>query len=767
MPAYVLTQELLDDLYALLAEGRKLRAEVNYLQSNREPKPRDVWAQITSATTQSVTIGGTSVSGYYPATWHYRDEEGQAWSDGVTCWLKDANDVALVTGLYYRAYLTSGDDSGIAIFYVDRDGNDAESTTAVTISTGQDNYDVPTDVLAVNPSSSFAFTGFAAPSSGSRVIEIINTGSNTISFTSESGSSTAANRIYNPNGYQLTARQSGYIIYDTVNLRWDVVFPPNTGTSGSGTATYVPVWSAASVLTDSIITATPSEVQTTVDDAAFTPVFGLRRAKGAGANLANGDRIFSLIYYGRAAGVYNQCVDIRGIYQGNGTTTPADLVFYTNTGAGLVEALRIKSTSALNLTQLTASKFLRLDSSKDIQTSGAAALDDVTTITATVADAATNTVTTIATWSHTTSGTAANEFGIAHDFYLEDGGGNLDQAGQINFHWANLASDHTDFHVKVRRSGSIVQGLHISGADGQLSIYDSAGNAATFDPTALTADRVFTIPDGAGEILVAGVNARERLSAARTYYVRTDGSDSNTGLADSAGGAFLTIQKAIDVVAALDLSIYDVTIQVRSGTFTGAILVDAPFVGAGSVTLQGDTTTPSNVVLSVAGNVLTVQNYAVLYVKGFKLTSSAGDQGLIYCKDGATVHVNGKMEYGAANTFHIYCFLNGSVNITADYTINGNSQGGFIADRKSSIAYAGSITATMSGTPTFAAGAGNHIGSTNVSLVSGLGGVTFSGGASGKRYNVTTNSVIDTNGGGATYIPGDAAGTTATGGQYV
>ena len=58
---------------------------------------------------------------------------------------------------------------------------------------------------------------------------------------------------------------------------------------------------------------------------------------------------------------------------------------------------------------------------------------------------------------------------------------------------------------------------------------------------------------------------REILTANRTYYVnKTTGSNSNSGL--SSGTAFSTIQKAIDVACALDLSIYSVTINVADAT---------------------------------------------------------------------------------------------------------------------------------------------------------------------------------------------------------
>ena len=44
---------------------------------------------------------------------------------------------------------------------------------------------------------------------------------------------------------------------------------------------------------------------------------------------------------------------------------------------------------------------------------------------------------------------------------------------------------------------------------------------------------------------------------------------------------------------------------------------------------------------------------------------------------------------------------------------------------------------------------------------------TFSGSGTGQRYNASRNGVIDTGGGGASYFPGNSAGATATGAQYV
>jgi hypothetical protein len=100
-----------------------------------------------------------------------------------------------------------------------------------------------------------------------------------------------------------------------------------------------------------------------------------------------------------------------------------------------------------------------------------------------------------------------------------------------------------------------------------------------------------------------------------TYYVRTDGSDSNTGLANTAGGAFLTIQKAVDVVQALDFGhnhSAQVTIQLGNGTHDGGIILGPltnfnyeittyPEETDQSVLILGDRATPANVVITDTG----------------------------------------------------------------------------------------------------------------------------------------------------------------------
>ena len=287
--------------------------------------------------------------------------------------------------------------------------------------------------------------------------------------------------------------------------------------------------------------------------------------------------------------------------------------------------------------------------------------------------------------------------------------------------------------------------------DDDLQIKVSPDGSSWF--TGIKVDRA------SGKVSFPETPIRECLDADRTYYVRSDGSDSNDGLANTSGGAFLTIQKAIDVIlATLDLGGKNVIIQVASGTYAGTIAVNAPWVGGGTVTLQGDLTTPSNVVISTASTALDVRYNGQLSIGGFKITTSAGIG--INATFGGQVRVVGPMEFGSIANVQVRAALLGVVNfeVGVNYAISGGAVAHMQAAQNGSIQCTGSRTVTLSGTPAFGIAFvwSRILGSAVISSV------TYSGSATGSRYLVEISGVLMI--GGLT-LPGSSAGTTATGGQ--
>lgn len=243
---------------------------------------------------------------------------------------------------------------------------------------------------------------------------------------------------------------------------------------------------------------------------------------------------------------------------------------------------------------------------------------------------------------------------------------------------------------------------------------------------------------------------RERLAANRTYYVRTDGSDSNDGRSNASGGAFLTIQKAIDVVAALDISTFNVTISVADGTYTGATLASGPWVGSGSVTVVGNTTTPANVVINpAAGGCFTVTGGGFLIVSGMELRGQFG----FVSQRGSRVYGTTSLRFGTSTNYQVWA-NGGQVILFNNYSIVGGAQVHLLADSGGQISATG-LTVTFTGTPAFSvcyANAGG-VGSSILGY-----SCTFSGSATGTRFSVQQGALINSNGGGANYFPGNAAG---------
>lgn len=156
---------------------------------------------------------------------------------------------------------------------------------------------------------------------------------------------------------------------------------------------------------------------------------------------------------------------------------------------------------------------------------------------------------------------------------------------------------------------------------GSLAAYAPlASPALTGTPTAPTAPLGTNNTQIATTAFVLANSAppgREKLTGNRTYYVRPDGSNSNTGLVDSAAGAFLTWNAAyIAVASKIDFAGFTVTISggASAATFSAGLLIDFAWTGGGSliIDLRGssisETVTKGILINEVLPGLVTIQN---------------------------------------------------------------------------------------------------------------------------------------------------------------
>ncbi|MEK3718877.1 hyaluronate lyase N-terminal domain-containing protein [Paenibacillus sp. FSL R7-0333] len=102
-----------------------------------------------------------------------------------------------------------------------------------------------------------------------------------------------------------------------------------------------------------------------------------------------------------------------------------------------------------------------------------------------------------------------------------------------------------------------------------------------------------------------------------TFYVRTDGNDANTGLANTAAGAFKTIGKAISMIpTVVD---HAAVVNVAAGTYNEMINVSG-FSGVGVITIKGASAAGSTHIIT--DQVAVMRNSCRVEVIGFKSTTT-------------------------------------------------------------------------------------------------------------------------------------------------
>lgn len=314
-----------------------------------------------------------------------------------------------------------------------------------------------------------------------------------------------------------------------------------------------------------------------------------------------------------------------------------------------------------------------------------------------------------------------------------------------------------------------IQGVDGSGApSGEwecgLGTYSAANELTRTTVTSSSnADAVVTLSAGTKHVFIALPAAqvawmREKLTAARTYYVRTDGSNSNNGLTNTAGGAFLTIQKAVDTICnTLSLQGYTVTVQVADGTYTTPVILKA-LPDNGEVIIQGNNTTPGNVLISTTSATAFLASFARAdyTINDLKITTTTSGV-CLYAQHGALLKFS-NLDLGACAAQHLRAEYAGNITAIGNYAISGGASSHVLAIYQGRV-FIASRTLTITGTPAFTQFAwAQFLGLGYIS------GNTYSGSATGSYYTVASNGVLNKV---ADTYPGNSAGTTSTGGQVI
>lgn len=263
--------------------------------------------------------------------------------------------------------------------------------------------------------------------------------------------------------------------------------------------------------------------------------------------------------------------------------------------------------------------------------------------------------------------------------------------------------------------------------------------------------------------------ARTILTAPLDYYVRPDGSDSNSGLVNSSSGAKLTPNAAMADL----LSNYDgcgfVTVHHTGPSFPLTItdpaqmlklITGQQFLG-GTPTYQGNPADPTQVIL--APSVFTqaciqLDFQTRLSVSGFTLQGNAMNG--IYAGGAAQVMVAGPMIYGAVTDFDIAVNSQAGVYLNGGYErINGNKKGHFYIENAGFVENGSEVDMYLDGNPVW----------DNAFIYCIFDGIaclspTYSvkaGSAAGAKVNIQFGGKVNTSGIGGANLPGSYLGTVA------
>jgi hypothetical protein len=254
---------------------------------------------------------------------------------------------------------------------------------------------------------------------------------------------------------------------------------------------------------------------------------------------------------------------------------------------------------------------------------------------------------------------------------------------------------------------------------------------------------------------------RAPLPSAIVIHVAPDGDDGDGDGTEEA--PFLTIQRAVNYAFDLyDAKRYGVKIKLADGTYTAGAILSGILTGSWGwdIAIEGNTTTPANVLIAPTSGIAFYCTRGWLHISGVKIQTNNADAIRSYFT--GVVGYTG-IDFGACGTgSHLQIGYGGGAQALGDYTISGSAWAHIrMVDGAKHIL--NGRTGTLLNTPAWTAQFVNMSGACTLSALA----AAFSGNATGARYYVNANSTVNTGGSGADFFPGNAAGQTVNGGQYV
>ena len=291
------------------------------------------------------------------------------------------------------------------------------------------------------------------------------------------------------------------------------------------------------------------------------------------------------------------------------------------------------------------------------------------------------------------------------------------------------------------------------------------------NPAAVVGVAPITVTPSAGTVQIGcptcgsgGGGGRTILNAPTTYYANA--STGNDASPCTISSQCQTAQRLINLQTGIDNQGYAVTLQLADGNYPAGVVCSSPFVGGGTVTLQGNTTTWTNVVLNsslASNNAVQAATGCVISVVGMQVKGVAG-QDTVMAISGGQITLN-KIDFTATvGGTQVAARQTGSriVKSQGAFTISGGALFHEVFTNNANI-LEGNATTTFTASVTYTDA---YIGA-KFGASANIQGNTYNLGAftvTGPQYDVQTNSVLNANG-GCSLLPGSSAGTTATGGQ--